>query len=391
MPGGDLNDCNPEQREEGGCRGPPQRGTSNPHSHGGDQRRDEGQCEQHAHNNEKRAESTGPNCSGDDHNEHEIPDQGAFCHEQAYFVGHDRRDREHDQCSEPLAGAGLLLKAAEEDRQHDRQNHEAQREVLNVFHEERRGVGQEGSDHRLGRGLGVSRIPRPSRIPGSPTSSCESREASTCHRLPWDRPTPSRSWAPGHPRGLRALDEAFILGAIIRQSLDYKCLSYILTVVASPESDARPFPALLRAAWRTYGSVVREALSEVGFDDMPRNGAYVVSGIAGSGAPLSGIIEQLGVSRQAGGQLVDSLVASGYLDRSVDPRDRRRLTITLTERGRAAAKVIRSAVDRQNDLLVRRVGAEHFELTRRPWWHCSTNPPDGQQDDPASEMTLPAR
>ncbi len=97
---------------------------------------------------------------------------------------------------------------------------------------------------------------------------------------------------------------------------------------------------------------------------MPRNGAYVVSGIAGSGAPLSGIIEQLGVSRQAGGQLVDSLVASGYLDRSVDPRDRRRLTITLTERGRAAAKVIRSAVDRQNDLLVRRVGAEHFELTR---------------------------
>ncbi len=153
-------------------------------------------------------------------------------------------------------------------------------------------------------------------------------------------------------------------GRLYARVLIIKCLSYILTVVASPESDARPFPALLRAAWRTYGSVVREALSEVGFDDMPRNGAYVVSGIAGSGAPLSGIIEQLGVSRQAGGQLVDSLVASGYLDRSVDPRDRRRLTITLTERGRAAAKVIRSAVDRQNDLLVRRVGAEHFELTR---------------------------
>ena len=50
-------------------------------------------------------------------------------------------------------------------------------------------------------------------------------------------------------------------------------------------------------------------------------------------APLAEVIRQLGVSKQAAGQLVDSLVVRGYLDRTVDPDDRRRLIVTLTERG----------------------------------------------------------
>ena len=58
------------------------------------------------------------------------------------------------------------------------------------------------------------------------------------------------------------------------------------------------------------------------------------------------------------GQLVDTLVARRYLNRSVDPDDRRRLTITLTERGLAAATVIRSAVDEVDAGLIGRVGAE---------------------------------
>ena len=43
------------------------------------------------------------------------------------------------------------------------------------------------------------------------------------------------------------------------------------------------------------------------------------------------------MSKQAAGQLVDTLVLRGYLDRSPDPEDRRRMTVTLTERGAMAA------------------------------------------------------
>jgi DNA-binding MarR family transcriptional regulator len=70
------------------------------------------------------------------------------------------------------------------------------------------------------------------------------------------------------------------------------------------------------------------------------------------------------VSKQAAGQLVDSLVTRGYLDRAPDPEDRRRLTITLTERGQAAAEVIRSAVQQVDAGLVRRVGPEYVAHTR---------------------------
>jgi DNA-binding MarR family transcriptional regulator len=123
-------------------------------------------------------------------------------------------------------------------------------------------------------------------------------------------------------------------------------------------------PALLREARVTYGSAINHALVEVGCDDVPRNGIYVIGAIARTGAPLSQIIQHLRVSKQAAGQLVDTLVTRGYLDRTVDPEDRRRLTITLTDRGRAAAAVIRAAVDRVDVDLVALVGLDHLAHTR---------------------------
>ena len=128
--------------------------------------------------------------------------------------------------------------------------------------------------------------------------------------------------------------------------------------------DEAGFPALLRAARRAYGSAVRGALADAGYDDVPRNGSYVLAAIARTGAPLGRIIQELGVSKQAAGQLVDTLVTRGYLDRAPDPDDRRRLTITLTAGGHAAAEEIRSAVARVDDGLVRRVGPEYVAHAR---------------------------
>src|SRR5579871_6714886 len=117
------------------------------------------------------------------------------------------------------------------------------------------------------------------------------------------------------------------------------------------------FPALLRAAQGSYRRAIRAALVAGGFDDLPRNGAFVIGAIARTGAPLADVIATLGRSKQATGQLVDTLVARGYLDRAVDPDDRRRLTVALTELGTAAAAAVRGAVDALDADLVQRVGA----------------------------------
>ena len=123
-------------------------------------------------------------------------------------------------------------------------------------------------------------------------------------------------------------------------------------------------PALLRAARRAYGSAISQAQAEAGYDDVPPNGSYVIGAIARTGSPLSEIIAQLGVSKQAAGHLVDALVTRGYLERSPDPADRRRLTINLTERGHGAAAVTRSAVERVDADLLARVGPEYVAKTR---------------------------
>ncbi|HEY6455569.1 MAG TPA: hypothetical protein VIY90_09860 [Steroidobacteraceae bacterium] len=59
------------------------------------------------------------------------------------------------------------------------------------------------------------------------------------------------------------------------------------------------------------------------------------------------------------------LVTHGYLDRQVDREDRRRLVIDLTERGRAAAKVLIAAGATVDAELLSRVGPQDVARTRR--------------------------
>jgi len=126
-------------------------------------------------------------------------------------------------------------------------------------------------------------------------------------------------------------------------------------------------PALLRHARTTYGIAMRQALAEAGYDDIPRNGLYVIGGLAlgAGGIPLGQLVKELRVSKQAAGQLVDALVLRGYLERTMDAEDRRKLTVTLTERGRAAAATQAVAREKIDAELLARVGQEDVNRTRR--------------------------
>ncbi|HEY3785222.1 MAG TPA: MarR family transcriptional regulator [Steroidobacteraceae bacterium] len=126
-------------------------------------------------------------------------------------------------------------------------------------------------------------------------------------------------------------------------------------------------PVLLRHARTAYGGAMRAALQAAGCDDLPRNGLYVIGGLAlgATGVPLGQLATELGVSKQAAGQLVDSLVLRGYLDRKVDPDDRRKLSITLSERGQMAAKVQAGARKRVDTALTAKVGAQCVSQMRK--------------------------
>jgi len=133
-----------------------------------------------------------------------------------------------------------------------------------------------------------------------------------------------------------------------------------------PQLAAIPLPALLRHARAAYGSAMRRALEDAGYDDIPKNGLYVIGGLAiGAGEiPLASLIRDLRISKQAAGQLVDTLVNRGYLARTVDEQDRRRLVVTLTDRGRAAAATQATARERVDAELLAKVGPDCIGHTR---------------------------
>jgi DNA-binding MarR family transcriptional regulator len=127
------------------------------------------------------------------------------------------------------------------------------------------------------------------------------------------------------------------------------------------------FPVLLRHARTTYGKAMREALEDAGYDDIPANGLYIIGGLAleDREIPLRQLVKELGITKQGAGQLVDSLVMRGYLQRTIDENDRRQLIVALTDRGKAAAEVQAQAREKIDAALVECVGEADLYAARR--------------------------
>jgi DNA-binding MarR family transcriptional regulator len=130
-----------------------------------------------------------------------------------------------------------------------------------------------------------------------------------------------------------------------------------------------PVPQLLREARDAYRDAVRRALAGAGCDDVPRNGAFVLVGLDHSApepafSPQADVVASLGLSKQAASQLIDTLVLREYLERRVDPEDRRRMGVRLTDRGRAAAIAIQTATESIDATLAQLITADELHGLR---------------------------
>jgi DNA-binding MarR family transcriptional regulator len=123
-------------------------------------------------------------------------------------------------------------------------------------------------------------------------------------------------------------------------------------------------PVLLRPGRGIYGLVIRDALTAAGFNDMPGNGGYVLGLLEPNGLAIGDVISDLGVSKQTVRELIDTLVVRGYVNRTVDPEDRRRVFLVLTERGSAASAVVFATAQEVDARLLAIVGAERLLHTK---------------------------
>jgi DNA-binding MarR family transcriptional regulator/catechol 2,3-dioxygenase-like lactoylglutathione lyase family enzyme len=123
-------------------------------------------------------------------------------------------------------------------------------------------------------------------------------------------------------------------------------------------------PTLMRAARGAYAQSIRAQLHAIGVDDLPRNGAFILAGIDPTGGPRPDLPAGLGVSKQAVSQVIDALVARGYLTRSPDLSDRRRISLELTGRGREIVDAVGRGVEDVDQRLLEQVSAGQYEAMR---------------------------
>jgi DNA-binding MarR family transcriptional regulator/catechol 2,3-dioxygenase-like lactoylglutathione lyase family enzyme len=131
-----------------------------------------------------------------------------------------------------------------------------------------------------------------------------------------------------------------------------------------PEPVEFATPTLMRAARGVYARAIRAHLHAIGVDDLPRNGAFILAGIANTGSPRQDLPFDLGVTKQAVSQVIDTLVQRGYVERSPDADDRRRVILELTGRGEQAMDAVVNGVEAVDAQLRERVPAQQVDAMR---------------------------
>jgi DNA-binding MarR family transcriptional regulator len=96
---------------------------------------------------------------------------------------------------------------------------------------------------------------------------------------------------------------------------------------------AYELPLRLLLAFRSLIDALHEELARQGHPGVRPLHGFVLQAIGPGGTSAVELARRLGVSKQAAGKTADTLERMGYVVRAPDPRDARRKTIRLTERG----------------------------------------------------------
>jgi DNA-binding MarR family transcriptional regulator len=95
----------------------------------------------------------------------------------------------------------------------------------------------------------------------------------------------------------------------------------------------RPLPALLGEVKDLALAQLHERLADEGYPDVRPGHGCVFRFVEPQGSRLTDLAERSGLTKQAVGEVVDDLMALGYIERVPDPSDARAKLIRLTAEG----------------------------------------------------------
>jgi DNA-binding MarR family transcriptional regulator len=121
-----------------------------------------------------------------------------------------------------------------------------------------------------------------------------------------------------------------------------------------------PLGGLLDVVKEAMFEEFRAELAETGYADIRPTHGCVFRFIRDEGMRLTELAGLAGITKQSAGEMVDDLVALGYVERIPDPADRRAKLICLTERGKEAQAVGFALIADIEERWADRYGADRF-------------------------------
>src|SRR5215471_10831274 len=123
---------------------------------------------------------------------------------------------------------------------------------------------------------------------------------------------------------------------------------------------------LLRTAYNALSAAIyRHVEQAAGAGLRPAHGNALEMLAVEDGLRLTDIAAQAGMTTQSMGELVDDLVAKGYLRRQEDPADRRAKRIYLTAKGRKTADACTVATRTAEQHIQAALGPRQYQQLRR--------------------------
>lgn len=125
-----------------------------------------------------------------------------------------------------------------------------------------------------------------------------------------------------------------------------------------------PIGMLAQQLQRAFEAECFERLAAAGFTGLRMRHSVVLNAIGAHGRRITELASDLGMSKQAMGELVDELETSGYLERTSDAADRRARIIHFTPRGREALAAAFDIIPAIEQSYADRVGARRYATAR---------------------------
>ncbi|GGF33036.1 MarR family winged helix-turn-helix transcriptional regulator [Subtercola lobariae] len=116
------------------------------------------------------------------------------------------------------------------------------------------------------------------------------------------------------------------------------------------ESANLPIGMIAQQLQRGFEAECFSRLAAAGFTGLRMRHSVLLNALGPQGARITQLANELNMTKQAMGELIDELESNGYLERTSDPNDRRARIIYYTEQGRralATAMEIMPAIERE--------------------------------------------